>query len=78
MNADLWSDHIVAGLAVGCASIWAVFVERQMCTRVVTVMDVRAQDPAQMPLVHHDHMVKTLAANRADDPLDVGILPGRS
>ena len=49
-----------------------------MGARVVIVIDVRDQDPAQMPLVNHDHMVKTLAANRADDALDVGILPGRS
>src|SRR5208282_6588477 len=35
------------------------------------------QDPAQMPLVDHDDMVQTLGANRADDPLDICILPGR-
>ena len=31
-----------------------------------------------MALVDHNYMVKALAANRTDDPLDVGILPGRS
>ena len=31
-----------------------------------------------MALVDHNYMVQALAANRADDPLDVRVLPGRS
>ena len=77
--ADLRNrDHLAAVWRLDRASIRAVFVERQMGPRAVIVIDVRDQDPAQMPLVNHDHMVKTFAANRADDALDVGILPGRS
>ena len=77
--ADLRNrDHLAAVWRLDGASIRAVFVERQMGARVVIVIGVRDQDPAQVPLVNHDHMVKALAANRADDALDVGILPGRS
>ncbi len=39
------------------------------------VIDVREQDAAQMALVDHEYMIQALTANRADDPLDVGILP---
>ncbi len=70
-------DHLVAVRRLDRASIRAIFVERQMGPRTVIVVDVRKQDAAQMALVNHDHMVKTLAANRADDALDVSILLGR-
>ena len=55
--ADLRSrDHLTAVWRLHGASIWAVFVERQMGARAVIVIDVRDQDPAQMPLVK-DHYV---------------------
>ena len=77
--ADLRNrDHLAAVRRLDGASIRAVFVERQMGARVVIVIDVRDQDPAQMPFVNNDHMVKTLAANRAEGPRDVRILPRRS
>src|ERR1019366_7509510 len=70
--ADLRNrDHLAAVRRLDGASIRAVFVERQMGARVVIVIDVRDQDPAQMPFVNNDHMVKTLAANRAEGPRDV-------
>ena len=31
-----------------------------------------------MPLFKHNDMIKALSANRADEPLDVSILPGTS
>lgn len=68
-------DHLAAVRSLDGARIRAVFVERQMCPSAVIVVDVRRQDAAEMALVYHDHMVKTLAANRAYDPLDVSILP---
>ena len=69
-------DHLAAVRRLGGAGIRAVFVERQMGPRAVIVIDVPVQDPAQMAFVDHDHMVKALAANRADDALDVRVLPG--
>ena len=70
--------HLAAVWRLDEASIRAVFVERQMGARALIVIGVRDQDPAQVSLVNHDHVVKTLAANRADDALDAGILPGRA
>ena len=74
--ADLRNrDHLAAVRRLDGASIRAVFVERQMGPRAVIVIDVREQDAAQMALVDHEYMIQALAANRADDSLDVGILP---
>ena len=76
--ADLRNrDHLAAVWRVDGASIRAVLAERKMGARAVIVIDVREQDPAQVPLVNHDHMVKTLAANRTNHALDVRVLPGR-
>ena len=40
--------------------------------RVVEV-DVLAEKATQVPLVHHDHVVQTLSAERAHDPLGDGV-----
>jgi hypothetical protein len=78
-TADLRNrNHLAAVWQLNGTSIRAVFVERQMCPRAVIVIDVRRQDAAQMALVDHEYVIQALATNRADDALDVGILPGRS
>ena len=41
-------------------------------------VDVASQNPAQVKLVQDDDIVKALAAQRPDDPLRVGVLPGTS
>jgi len=59
-------DHLAAVWRLDGASIRAVFVQRQMGARVVLVIDVRDQDPAQMPvasqyLVRPDSLVELIA-----------------
>ncbi len=44
---------------------------------VIIILDVLAQKPLAMPLVQHDHVVQAFPADRADDSLDLRILPGR-
>ena len=44
----------------------------------VVVVDVRGQDTAQIALVEDDDVIETFAADQTDDPLDVGVLPGRA
>ena len=39
----------------------------------MVVGDIRAKDATEMPLVEDDDVVETLAADRADDALDVGV-----
>ena len=75
-TADLRNrDHLAVVRRMAGAGIRAIFVEREMCPRTVIVVDVRRQDPAQMALIDHEYVIQALATNRADDPLDVGILP---
>jgi hypothetical protein len=43
----------------------------------MVVRDVRVEQSSQVPFVEDDDVVETLASDRPDDPLDIGILPGR-
>ncbi len=43
----------------------------------MVVHEVRAKDAQQMSLVEHDDAIQTLSADRAYEPLTMGILPGR-
>src|SRR6266705_4599704 len=48
-----------------------------MWTRDVVVVDVITQDAPQVPFAENDQVVQALPAYRLDDPLGVGVLPGR-
>jgi len=43
--------------------------------RVGVVRDVGCHDCSETCRVEHDHVIEALAAERADEPLDVGVLP---
>src|SRR5260370_34067398 len=46
---------------------------------VVTVIPkIRRRNTAQVTLIEDDDVIETFAADRADDALDIGILPWRS
>src|ERR1700682_3014437 len=55
-----------------------VLVQRSMGPRHIIIGGISAWGPAQVRFAKHDHVVETFAADRADEPLDVSILPGRS
>src|SRR6202035_4155785 len=55
-----------------------VFVQRSMGPRHIIIGGISAWDPAQVRFAKHDHVVETFAADRADESLNVSILPGRS
>src|ERR1700751_3933478 len=55
-----------------------VLVQRSMGPRHIIIGGISAQDPAQVRFPKHDHVVETLAADRADESLNLSILPGRS
>ena len=57
------------------AGKWRVAFERQVRSRLVVVGEIFAEDPKQVRFVEHDHVIQALAANRADEPLDVRALP---
>jgi hypothetical protein len=55
--------------------VWSVLVEREMGAGMVVVAEVSGQDAAEVSLAEDEHVVQTLAPDRADEPLREGILP---
>jgi hypothetical protein len=49
-----------------------------MNARFIITRGISTQCPAQVRLPEYDHVVETFPADRADQPLDVRILPRRS
>src|SRR6266576_1260501 len=49
-----------------------------MNPRFIIIRGIPTQDPAQMRLPEYDHVVETFPSDRADQPLDVRVLPRRS
>ena len=52
-----------------------VLGQRQVCSDAIVVTRVRAQHMAEMTLARHDHMIKALASDRADQSLRMPVLP---
>ena len=44
----------------------------------VVILKVRRQHTAQVTLIEDDDVIETFTADRADDALDIGVLPRRS
>jgi hypothetical protein len=53
-----------------------VLVQGTMCPRLIIVGSIRAYDSAQMRFTEYNHVVQALPADRADESLDICILPG--
>ena len=56
----------------------AILAEREMCSALVVVFKVCRQHAAQVTLIEDDDVIETFAPDRADDALDIGVLPWRS
>ena len=67
-------DHFSDSVWHDRARVTAIFVEREMRPCALVIIDVRAQDAAQMALVEDHNVIQKLAANRTDRMLDVSIL----
>src|SRR6266481_3079908 len=57
---------------------WGILVQRAMNARFIIIRGIPTQDPAQVRLPQYDHVVETFPSDRADQPLDVRVLPRRS
>jgi hypothetical protein len=55
----------------------AVFPETQVSPRIRVVAEVLAEHAPEVLLVQDHDVVEALAPYRADQPFDIGILPGR-
>ena len=73
---DFWDCHDRPG---GCSRnqsvIWSVFVEPEVRSSPVVVLDVGREDAPKMSLVDDDHVIETFASNRTDQAFDIWILP---
>jgi hypothetical protein len=56
---------------------WRAVSERQVNPISLVVVELGLQDAPQTGFNDYDYMIQALAANRADQALDVGILPWR-
>ena len=70
--ADVWNrDHLATIRWLHLACNRRVVVQRQVRAGVMIIVEVIGEDPLQVALVEHDEVVEALAADRADDSLDV-------
>src|SRR5262249_44783830 len=63
------------GLRPGLLVAFGLKVSAQ---RRLLIRGIPTQDPAQVRLPKYDHVVETFPSDRADQPLDVRVLPRRS
>ena len=78
-SADLRYGHDLAGLRwLDLARARCVTIERLVRPRRMVVIQITGKQPLQMRLIEHNHMIEQLAADRADEPFDVGVLPERA
>jgi hypothetical protein len=77
--ADLWKGNNSACRRwLYGPRLWAILVQREMRPAVVVILKIRRQRTAQVTLIEDDDVIETFAADRADDALDIGVLPRRS
>src|SRR6266481_9492257 len=68
-------DDLTSSWALCRAFHWAIFGKREVCPGSMVVVDVGRENTPQVPLVEEDCVIQTFSADRADDALDVCILP---
>ena len=71
-------DDITAIWPRHWAGLRRVLVEGKMGPRAMVVGEVRRKNPTEVALAKNDDVVETIAADRADQTFDEGILPGGS
>src|SRR5882762_1412047 len=73
---DFWNrdDHAQARW-LDWPSVGWVLVEREMSAMMMIVREVAGQGAAQVSFAQDEDMIETLAADRANEPLRVGVLP---
>ena len=52
-----------------------VLIQRSMSPQLIIIGGICAEDSAKVRFTKHDHVVQTLPADRADESLNIGILP---
>ena len=68
-------DDLARGRCADRARLRAILGEGQMRSASVIVSETDREDAAQLGFIENDHVIETLAADRANDALDIGVLP---
>ena len=55
-----------------------IFIQRQVSSGDMVIVEVIAKDSAQVPFVEDYHMIEALSANRSDNTFHIWVLPGRA
>jgi hypothetical protein len=71
-------DDLARSRTLCRAPLWAIFGEREVCPGSMVVVHIGRENAPQVSLVEDDCVIQTFPADRADDALDVRILPGGS
>ena len=75
--ADFWNlDDLARGGKLDGRGVRCVLIQREMGARLMVIHEVTGQDPTQMSFAEDKNVVETLAADRTDQALGEGILPG--
>jgi hypothetical protein len=69
-------DDLASGWRLSWARFGTILVEREMRPRPMIILNIGRQGAAQVTLIENDNVIETLVPNRANDPLDISILPG--
>ena len=74
---DLWeSDDPASARWLHAAGFGAILRERQMCPPPMIIVAIGLKDLPEMTFVQDIHMIQALFADRSDDALRLGVLPG--
>ena len=55
-----------------------VLDQRSVSSEFVVIVGIRGQDPAQVRFAQDHDMIQAVSSDRADEPFDMSILPGRA
>jgi hypothetical protein len=61
---------------LNCTRRWCILVPRKVRACVIVTSLVPSQQLAEVLLAEHHDMIEALPSDRADEPLDMSILPG--
>ena len=69
-------NNVACGGKLHATRPWAVLVEREMGSGVMMILKIARQDAAQVTLAEDDNVIQAFTADRTDETLDMGVLPG--
>jgi hypothetical protein len=69
-------NNVACGGKLHATRPWAVLFEREMGSGVMMILKIAQQNAAQVTLAEDDNVIQAFTADRTDETLDMGVLPG--